>query len=257
MRSALYLGRVEHRRLGTVPHAFGYRHFLLALELSELPQVFARRWLWSNERVNLLSLRRADYLGARECPDLARAVRARVAAELGREPGGAVFLLAQPRFAGFVFNPVSFYYCEAASGELDAIVAEITNTPWNERHSYVLDARELREGRVEARFAKAFHVSPFQPMQQEYAWSFSALGEALDVRMTNLEAGRAVFEAHLALERRPLDGPNLARTLALCPGLSLRSLAAIYWQALRLRQKGAPFHEHPHAAAGRAGMEGS
>ena len=251
MRSALYFGRVAHRRHGPVEHAFGYGHFLLALELSELPRVFAGRWLWSHERANLASFHRGDYLGGAEEPDLARAVRARVALELGREPCGAIFLLAQPRFAGFVFNPVSFYYCEDERGALDAIVAEITNTPWNERHSYVLDARKREGGRVAARFPKAFHVSPFQPMQHEYDWSFSGLGPDLEVRMTSLEDGRVVFEASLSMTRRALDGRGLARALAVCPGFSLRSIAAIYWQALRLRLKGAPFHEHPRTGQAR------
>ena len=228
MRSALYFGRVAHRRHGPVEHAFGYGHFLLALELSELPRVFAGRWLWSHERANLASFHRGDYLGGAEEPDLARAVRARVALELGREPCGAIFLLAQPRF-----------------------VAEITNTPWNERHSYVLDARKREGGRVAARFPKAFHVSPFQPMQHEYDWSFSGLGPDLEVRMTSLEDGRVVFEASLSMTRRALDGRGLARALAVCPGFSLRSIAAIYWQALRLRLKGAPFHEHPRTGQAR------
>jgi uncharacterized protein len=251
VKSALYFGRVAHRRRGPVEHAFGYGHFLLALELSELPRVFAGRWLWSHERANLASFRRADCLGACEQPDLAAAVRARVARELGREPRGAIFLLTQPRFAGVAFNPVSFYYCEDERGALDAIVAEITNTPWNERHSYVLDGRAREQGRVVARFPKAFHLSPFLPLQQEYRWSFSELGEEFEVRMTNLEHGRPVFEASLSMQRRVLDGPGLALALAVCPGFSLRSLAAIYWQALRLRLKGAAFHEHPSARAAR------
>jgi uncharacterized protein len=251
MRSAIYFGRVAHRRHGPVEHAFGYGHCLLALELSELPRVFERRWLWSHERTNLASVQRRDYLGAEEHPDLASAVRARVARELGREPRGAIFLLTQPRFAGFVFNPVSFYYCEDERGELDAIVAEITSTPWNERHSYVLDARKREQGQVAARFAKAFHVSPFLPMQQEYRWDFSELGPELAVRMANFEAGKRVFDVALSMRRRPLDGRSLARALALYPGFSMRSIAAIYWQALRLRLKGAPFHEHPRTGPAR------
>ncbi len=243
MRSAVYFGRVGHRRIGGVEHAFGYGHVLLALDLSELDRAFRGRWLWSVERANLVSFRRADYLGAEGGAALDAAVRARVQAELGREPKGRVVLLTQPRFAGFVFNPVSFYYCYDADERLDAIVAEITNTPWGERHSYVLDARGGAGAR--ARFAKRFHVSPFQDMGQEYEWAFGELGEELDVQMTNFERGTPVFEARLQMRRRELDGAALARALCLCPGFSLRSIAAIYWQALRLKLKGAPFFEHP------------
>lgn len=246
MNSALYFGRVSHRRSGAVEHAFSYRHFLLCLDLTELPQVFAGRWLWSHEAPNLVSVRRADYLGDPALA-LADAVRSRVRVELGRAPEGRICLLTQPRFLGYVFNPVSFYYCCDSSGTLDAIVAEITNTPWNERHSYVLDAR----GGVgaQARFEKRFHVSPFQDMGQEYAWSFGPLGEQLDVRMQSFADGRACFEARLELRRRALDGAGLARALLAFPGFSARSIAAIYWQALRLKLKGAPFFEHPRTRA--------
>lgn len=243
MRSAVYFGRVGHRRIGGVEHAFGYGHFLLALDLSELESAFRGRWLWSVERANLVSFRRADYLGAEGGEALDVAVRARVQEELGRKPEGRVVVLTQPRFAGFVFNPVSFYYCYDADERLDAIVAEITNTPWGERHSYVLDARGSAGAR--ARFAKRFHVSPFQDMGQEYEWVFGEPGDELDVQMTNFERGAPVFEARLQMQRRALDGAALARALCLCPGFSLRSIAAIYWQALRLKLKGAPFFEHP------------
>lgn len=246
MRSALYFGRVRHRRTGGVEHAFEYGHFLLALDLGELAEVFRGRWLWSVGRPNVVSFRREDYLGGAGPLPLERAVRERVRQELGREPLGPIVLLCQPRFLGYVFNPVSFYHCLDPQGRPDAIVAEITNTPWGERHSYVIDARA---GVAQARFAKRFHVSPFQDMGQEYEWRFGELGPTLDVQMTNFERGRPVFEAQLTMRRRPLDGRGLARALLACPGLSLRSIAAIYWQALRLRLKGAPFFEHPRTRA--------
>lgn len=254
MRSCLYTGRVDHVRGAGITHAFGYRHALLCLDLDELPHVFDGRWLWSVEAPNVASFRRRDYLGDAAVP-LADAVRARVRAELGREPRGPIAIVTQPRLLGRVFNPVTFYFCRAEDGALDAIVAEITNTPWNERHAYVLDARVRNGERVCARFAKRFHVSPFQPMELEYAWEFTDAGERLDVRMESFAGGARVFRAELALERRPLDGRALARMLAAFPGLSLRTLAAIYFEALRLKLKGAPFHAHPSAAASHAAVE--
>lgn len=254
MRSCLYTGRVDHVRSAGIAHAFGYRHALLCLDLDELPHVFDRRWLWSVEKPNVASFRRRDYLGDASVP-LADAVRARVRAELGREPRGHIAIVTQPRLFGRVFNPVTFYFCRAEDGTLDAIVAEITNTPWNERHAYVLDARVRQGERVCARFAKRFHVSPFQPMELEYAWDFTDAGERLDVRMESFADGAHVFRAELALERRPLDGPALGWLLAAYPGLSVRTLAAIYFEALRLKLKGAHFHPHPSAAANDAAVE--
>lgn len=254
MTCAVYSGRVAHARTAGVERAFAYRHALLYLDLDELPRAFDGRWLWSHERANVVSFRRRDYLGDPATP-LAEAVRARVRAEFGREPRGPVRVLTQPRFLGYVFNPVSFYYCFAECGErLEAVVAEITNTPWDERHSYVLDARGADT--VRARFAKRFHVSPFQPMEQVYEWELSAPAESLEVRMRSLEGGACVFRAEMRLSRRPLSGASLARFLAALPGLSLRTTAAIYWQAARLAFAGAPFHAHPRHAAEAARARG-
>lgn len=255
MKSALYLGRVSHARIAHVEHVFSYRHALLYLDLGELPRLFDGRWLWSHERANVASFRRRDCLGDPNVP-LDVAVRERVREELGRDPRGPVRVLTQPRFLGYAFNPVSFYFCFAddAAETLDAVVAEITNTPWNERHSYVLDARASRGAQsVRARFAKRFHVSPFQPMEHEYEWELTPPGDELHVRMKNLERGECVFRADMRLERRALDGAGLAHFLAAYPGLSLRTIAAIYWQALRLRLAGAPVHDHPRHAATAAG----
>ena len=250
MNSAVYRGRVTHTRHQPVRHAFGYSLFLLALDLDELPLVFRKRWLWSIERPNLMSLRRADYLGDPSLP-LDEAVRRRVHDELGFRPDGSIVLVTQLRSLGLAFNPVSFYICHDAAGEPRALVAEITNTPWLERHAYVLDLADAprRGGLAELRFDKRFHVSPFFDLAQEYVWRIGNLGQRFVVQMENLEGGERVFEAALDLAREPLSGRSLARGLAAHPFNSARVVAAIYWQALRLRLKGAPFFAHPRKRA--------
>jgi len=244
MHSALYRGHVRHRRLAPRPHAFRYGMHLLYLDLAELPCVFRGRWLWSVERRNLVSFRRADYLGSPEQP-LREAVLDRVEAELGRRPAGRVGLLTQLRTLGYAFNPVSFYFCHAAGGELDAIVAEITNTPWGERRAYVLDAAGKGADELVFRFDKDFHVSPFFDLDQVYEWRFERPGERLVVGMTNFERGQAVFRAELACERRPITGRSLAAVLLRHPLQPLLLHAAIYWQAARLYLKRTPFFTHP------------
>ncbi|MEM7306976.1 MAG: DUF1365 domain-containing protein [Planctomycetota bacterium] len=246
--SAIYEGRVYHRRLEPRPHAFEYGLFLLYLDLDELPEVFTRSRLFSDRRLRPLRFARGDYLAPAERP-LQDVARDRVEAALGRRPGGAVRLLTQVRTFGYVFNPVSFYYCFAADGELDAVVAEITNTPWGERHAYVLDARRAEEPGVRARFEKAFHVSPFFDLDQTYDWRFSAPGERLDVHMTNLQEERAVFHAGMTCERRELSPAALRRALVRHPLLTLRVHAAIYLQAALLWRKRAPFYVHPKKRA--------
>lgn len=252
--SCLYLGTVRHRRHAPVAHAFQYRQVQLYLDLDELPALFDRYWLWSARRPTLAWFRRADYHGPPDQP-LADAVRDTLAAQLGFRPDGPIRLLTHPRYYGYCFNPVSFYYCYAADGDaLTAILAEITNTPWGERHAYALDCRTApatgREFR-RFRFPKRFHVSPFMPMAQHYDWRFRLPGDALTVHMATWQDGARLFDATLNLARRPLTGASLAHALAAYPAMTAKVSAAIYWQALRLWTRGTPFHPHPakHPAA--------
>ena len=245
MESCLYIGRVRHRRFRPVAHAFGFPLFMVYLDLAELDEVFRGRWLWSARRAALARFRREDHLGDPRVP-LAEAVRDLVAERTGRRPQGPVRLLTHLRYAGYGFNPVSFYYCHDAGGRLEAIVADVSNTPWNERHRYVLAADP--SGAATQRFAssKDFHVSPFMGMDLDYGWTFHAPGERLAVRIENRERnGRVLFDAVLALRRREITGASLAFALVRFPLLTLQVIAAIYWQAFRLHRKGAPTFAHP------------
>ncbi|MFO0582824.1 MAG: DUF1365 domain-containing protein [Anaeromyxobacter sp.] len=262
LASCLYEGTVEHRRRAPTEHALRYRVFMVMLDLGELDRVFAGRWLWSVGRPNLASWRREDHLGDPARP-LDEAVRDVVEQGLGRRPAGPVRLLTHLRYFGYGFNPVSFYYCFDADGALDAIVGEVNNTPWNERHPYVLDCRSLDSGPADAgptlgmngrrsyrfEFPKAFHVSPFMGMAQTYDWRFSAPGDRLAVHMENLEGGRSIFDATLSLERRPMTGLALASVLLRFPAMTAKVIAAIYWNALLLWWKRTPYIPHPNKTA--------
>ena len=267
--SALYRGTVEHHRREPKPHGFRYRLFLPYLDLAELPELFAGRLLWSLERPNVVSFRRADYLGPADVP-LDVAVRDRVERELGFRPTGPVRMLGNLRMFGYCFNPVVFYYCfePAADGEperLVALVAEITNTPWGERHAYVFAAAPGRDANEDAheepssllrfRFQKDFHVSPFFGMDLEHDWRFAAPGELALVHMKNRIEGRTVFDASLRMERLPWTAGNLARCLARHPATSAKVHLAIYLQALLLWLKRTPFHPHPNLDTGASGPE--
>jgi DUF1365 family protein len=221
--------------------------FMLWLDLGELDTVFARRWLWSVDRWNLAAFFRRDYLGDPKRP-LDASVRDEVEARTGRRPDGPIRLLTHARYFGYGFNPVSFYYCYGADGStLEALVAEVRNTPWNERHTYVLPMSD-NQGSAEKpafRTPKALHVSPFLPMQLEYRWRFTLPGAAFVVHLEDLAGDTVIFDATLSMQRRPLSAGNLARALVRFPFMTGQVICAIHWQALRLWLKGTPVHDHP------------
>jgi len=254
-QSAVYEGWVRHRRHWPHAHEFRYKICMLYLDLDEVDRLFADRWLWSAGGRNLAEFRRTDYLGDPRLP-LAEAVRERVRAETGKAPRGPIRLLTHLRYFGHCFNPVSFYYCYAEDGKtLETIVAEITNTPWKERHSYVLPVASAQQhGRAFGwSFAKAFHVSPFLPMQRGYAWRLTAPADALRVHMDVCAGDACEVDATLVLERRPVNAGNLARVLLRFPAMTLRIVAAIHWQALRLWLRRNPVYDHPSLSSGKHG----
>lgn len=249
LHSAVYRGWMRHRRYYPVPHAFRHPIFLLYLDLDELDRVFQGRWFWSHERFNLACFRRRDYLGPIDLP-LAEAVRQRFRAAGLTVPDGPIRLLTHVRYFGHCFNPVSFYYCyDRSGGELAAILAEITNTPWGERHAYLLPASAAtRHGRAwHFGFEKSFHVSPFLPMERRYLWRFTAPAETLHVHMDVMDGSRRQFDASLVLERRHPTGRELAYCLMRYPAMTVQVLVSIYWNALCIKLKGNPFFEHPQA----------
>ena len=207
--NALYEGWVGHRRLQPVDHRFRYRVFMAYLDLDAVPESVGPAWLWSTSHPALVRFRRADYLGDPDIP-LADAVRALVAERTGTRPGGPVRLLTNLRCLGHLFNPVSFYYCFDRAGEgLEAVVAEVTNTPWGERHAYVLGVR-AEDGAVHERVDKVFHVSPFMAMDHEYELCLTPPGSPPE-RGDRQPQGRRG-----ALRREPAARPRAARRAAAC-----------------------------------------
>ena len=244
--SAIYHGRIRHRRTRPQPNNFDYGLFMLYLDLDELPTLFDGRWLWSIERANLASYKRADFHGDHS-KALSQAVRDTVHAQSGIVLTGPIRMLCHLRYFGHSFNPVSFYYCFDDDGQtLLAIVAEITNTPWGERHSYVLPiADAVAKGRVwQFDFDKRFHVSPFLPMQLRYSWRFDAPVEDLHVHMQADDEQGKIFDATLRMQRQEISGMSLAKQLIRFPAMTSVVMARIYWQALLIRCKRNPFYAH-------------
>jgi len=245
--SAVYEGWVRHRRFEPVEHGFRYRLFLMYLDLAELPAVLDPYPLFSARRRAPARFRRADFLGDPSRP-LDACVRDAVADETGARPAGPVRLLSGLRYFGHSFNPVSFYYCFDAGGErVEAVVAEVENIPWGERHAYVLGRGERQGNVLRDEFDKTLHVSPLMGMDQTYAFRAAEPGPRLAVQIESRprDGGGKTFEATLALRRRELSAPLLAKMLARYPAMSLQVVAKIYAQSLRLKLKGARYFPHP------------
>jgi uncharacterized protein len=258
--SAVYEGWVRHRRFEPVEHEFSYRLFLMYLDLGELPRLFDPFPLFSARRRAPARFRRADFMGDPRRP-LAECARDAVEAETGARPTGPVRLLAGLRYFGHSFNPVSFYYCfDPAGKRVEAVVADVENIPWGERHAYVL-RRGGSEGPVLTdELDKALHVSPLMGMDQTYCFRAGEPGPTLSVHIESRpEVGASTgedqpgrvpksFDATLSLRRRELSRGRLAGLLARYPAISLQTVAKIYAQSLRLKLKGARYFPHPNGS---------
>ncbi|MCK7597024.1 DUF1365 domain-containing protein [Microbulbifer sp. CAU 1566] len=244
MRSGLYTGWIQHRRYQPREHSFRYRGFMVYAYLDELPEILASSRLWSDHRFAPARYRRQDFFGDPAIP-LDEAVRNRVEEATGIRPTGPIAFLANWRYFGYNMNPISIYYCFDDSGErVQALLVDVHNTPWNERHGYVLPV--TAHGRVQkARFKKELHVSPFMPLDQFYQWRSTTPGDRLTVSIRSMEAGDCVFDACMSLKREEITSQVMRNKLIQFPLFTVKIISAIYWQAMKLFFKRVPVVTHP------------
>jgi uncharacterized protein len=255
MQSGIYEGTVRHRRFEFVRHEFRASLFMMYIDLNELPNLFQGRWFWSNENWNIATFRRHDHFGDTNEP-LDQTVRNLVENQTGRRPSGPIRLLTHLSYFGYCFNPLSVFFCfDETDNHIQCVVAEVTNTPWLERHCYVLPAfdQELNQlvtsaGEPEKhkfRFVKSFHVSPFMTMDYEYRWNLVGPSDQIVLQAENWRGENVCFDATLNLKRQEITTWSLARVLVLYPFMTARVMAKIYCQALRLWWKRIPYVPHP------------
>lgn len=241
---AAYEGTVVHRRFGSHARQFAPRLLMAYLDVDALPDSLDDLPGWSGRRPAPVHFRACDFLTGQDRP-LGPGVRALVESRLGRRPTGPIFLLAHLRTFGWIFNPLAVYYCwDEAGCALDAIVLEVTNTPWAERQWYVFDAKTGSE----ATTPKAMYVSPFLPMGLDYRVSWTMPGPGLDLSIAVTQDGRPLLRAEMTLRRAALDRRGSLRLLARHPLAPLRGSAEIYRKALKLWMDHAPFYRHPKKA---------
>lgn len=250
LNSAIFEGNIRHRRREPA-RDFSFPLFMVYLDLAEADRVLSMTRLWGRSRFCPARFVREDYLGPGEAT-LDEAVRTRVHAECGRRPSGPIRMLTHLRYFGYVFNPVTFYYCFDDAERVTAVVAEITNTPWGERHAYVLDvdraARRADDRPMRWRFGKEFHVSPFLPMDLEYDWTFTEPRDELLVHMNVRDRSPEtpkVFDATLRMTRKPITPGFLRMLLIRRPLMTARVIAKIHVEAFKLWLGGVPTHPHP------------
>lgn len=237
MDSGLFVGTLRHRRFTPVAHAFTYPLFMALLDVERVPELMKRSWLTSHNRWNWASFDDRDHFG-----DPSRPLRERLIADAARQgieiPEGPVFLLTHLRYLGYAFNPVSFFYCFDRAQELRLVLAEVSNT-FGGTHNYWLQpdpaARTFRSAA-----AKSLYVSPFMPVDLDYAFAFTTPASRLVAHMQTSRAGAVGFDATLSLERRPWTAAEIRRVLVRYPAMTATVMAQIHWEALRLWWKGVP-----------------
>lgn len=259
--ATLYEGRVAHARLRPFVHRFSYRVFSLLVDLDRLPEAGGMSRLFSVNRFNLISFHEADH-GARDGKALRPHVDRLLAAHGLREKARRVLLLCYPRVLGFVFNPLAVYYAYDGDGSPVALIYEVRNT-FGGIHAYVEPVRpgQPTSGGIRQARDKSFFVSPFIAMRQRYRFSMLPPGEAVRLRILQGDADGPTLSATFAGRRRPLTSGAIARLCVRVPFLTLKVLAAIHLEALKIWLKGAPFHSpserHGHGLRASEGDAGS
>jgi len=246
MTHLIFTGHVRHRRFFPKRHQFSYKLFMFCFELANINNTFKDIKYVSIEKFNWFSFRRKNYLNESTIP-LEEYARKLVMNRYGIYPKGKIYLLTQLSCLGYCFNPISIYFIfDEENRNLDYLILEVTNTPWGERHKYVLKHSDKPKNEIYSyEFQKELHVSPFMSMNYSYQLNLKLNNEKIVVHMENHIEGKKDFDATLILKAQ--DNCSIKKIFWHSPLITYKVAAAIYWQALKLWIKGVPFHAHPNS----------
>jgi uncharacterized protein len=244
--SAIYTGTVRHRRFSPKQHAFEYTLFMMYLDTREIETIFSLSKFWSLKKIAPVQYKRTDFhidqshLGQKDLPSIDESVRNTIQTTTGARPIGPIRMLVNLRYWGINMNPLSTYYCFDEAGEnIIAILAEVHNTPWNQRHAYVLTGENFAH-KQQVNFTKEFHVSPFNPIAMDYHWHSTTPNKTLALHLENWQDNSKIMDATMTLVREPINANSMNKILIRFPCMTVKVVTAIYWQALKLWWKGVP-----------------
>ncbi len=247
MKSAIYKGQVRHRRYTVRKHSFNYKLYMMFLDLDELPSLFNNFTGWNSDKMQgakvkgLAKFLRSDHFGNKN-ESLKTSVIKLVKKEANIDINGPVRVLTHLRYFGYVFNPLCMYYCYDKDGKtLKAIVAEVSNTPWGEKHCYVLSDNKGSSHKHQYSHPKNFHVSPFMEMNMDYHWRLTEPKDSLVVHLENRREAEKLFDATMTLEREEITQASLNKTLLSYPLMTMKIIVAIHYEALKLFLKGVKY----------------
>jgi len=242
----IYEGTVRHRRFTPSQHEFNYRIFMFCFDVASIESTFQNISQVSIEKFNWFTYQRKNYLGDPKIP-LDASVRSQIQAKYGISPTGKIYLLTHLTCLGYCFNPISIYFIfNENNDEIDFLAVEVTNTPWSEKHTYLLaHPAKPKKNIYQYQFNKELHVSPFMEMDYQYHFNLRFDGDDILLHMQNYRAGKLDFDATLSLHSVPLKQTSPLQILMKYPLMTYKVTAGIYWQALKLWLKGNAFRTHP------------
>lgn len=245
MNSCIYKGQVRHQRYTSSGHSFMYSMYMMYVDLDELPTLFDSYLLWGVDKYRPAAIFRKDHYGENDS-SLAESIRALVYQETEFELKGPIRLLTHFRNFGYVFNPLSLYFCFDEKGEkVEKVVAEVMNTPWREQHCYVLSNNNDMSNVFSYSHAKQFHVSPFMNLDMQYRWSIQTPDNDLNVKIENWQQGKKIFDASVFMKKIEISRTSLNKVLFMFPLMTLKVISAIYLQAFKLWMKGNVYVPYP------------